>query len=584
MFMHRTHNCGELNEKFSGKTAVLNGWVNKKRIHGKVIFVDVRDRHGITQAVFNPESKNYETAKKLEKEFVIAVKGKISRRPEPNKNIPTGKIELIAEKLEILSEAKQPLPIEISSELLAKEDTRLQYRYLDLRRPEMQSNIILRHRIVKAMRDYFDENNFIEIETPILAKSTPEGARDYLVPSRVHQGKFFALPQSPQLFKQILMVSGFDRYIQIARCFRDEDLRADRQPEFTQLDLEMSFVNEEDIYAAIEGCLAYVMNEVKGEKIKLPFPRMTYEEAMNKYGIDRPDTRFGLELIELTSCFNKTNFEIFRKVIKENGAVKAILVQKGKEKLEKKQLKKLEETAKIYGAKGLVAATVKGKELDSMISKFLSKEEMNSVIEKANAKENDLLLIVAGEWKSVCTVLGQVRLQSAEMLELIPENKYSFLWVTDFPMFEWDEEEKRIKAMHHPFTSPKEEDLHLLEKEPLKMRSRGYDVVLNGVEIGGGSIRIHRQNVQKKVFNALGISEQEAKMKFGFLLDAFQYGAPPHGGIALGLDRFVALLAGKESIREVIAFPKNKACQSLMDNAPNKVSEKQLKEAGIKLI
>jgi aspartyl-tRNA synthetase len=585
--MKRTHTCGQLNEKHIGKQAVINGWVHRRRDHGGLIFIDVRDRYGLTQVVFHPEKgkKAYDAAQSLANEFVVAVRGKVHKRPKgtENKKISTGKIELNATELEILEKSKQPLPLEVSSRLPVGEDTRLKYRYLDLRRSEMRDNIITRHKIIKAIRDYCDKEGFVEVETPILAKSTPEGARDFLVPSRVQLGSFFALPQSPQLFKQILMVSGFDRYIQIARCFRDEDLRADRQLEFTQLDLEMSFVDEEDIYNVIEGCLAHVMKEVKKINIKRPFPRMTYEEAMNKFGSDKPDTRFGLELDDITKCFGKTGFDLFKSIIKDGGAVKALLVPKGSKSLDKTKLNKLTETAKIYGAKGLVTAKVGKGTFESMITKHLSKAEISHIIKETKAKPDDMLLVVAGDWNLACNVLGQVRLQAAEFLDLIDKTKFNFLWVTDFPMFEWDNDEQRPKAMHHPFTSPKEEDLPLLEKEPLKMKSRGYDVVVNGVEIGGGSIRIHRKDVQQRVFKALGISDKEAKSKFGFLLQAFDYGPPPHGGIALGLDRVVALLVGVDSIREVIAFPKNKAAQSLMDGAPGPVSGRQLKELGIML-
>jgi aspartyl-tRNA synthetase len=583
--MKRTHSCGELNEKFKGKKIILNGWVNRKRNHGNLIFIDLRDRYGLTQIVFNPENKKaYNLAQKLENEFVIAVKGIVQKRLDENKNILTGKIEVIAEEIEILNEAKQPLPVEISGELIAKEDTRLEYRYLDLRRKEMQENFILRHKVIKALRDYFDEKKFIEIETPILAKSTPEGARDFLVPSRINKGKFFALPQSPQLFKQLLMVSGFDKYFQIAKCFRDEDLRADRQLEFTQLDLEMSFIDEENVFEVIEGALKKVMKETKKIEIKTPFPKMTYEQAMNEFGTDKPDTRFKLNLIDLTECFNETEFKVFKETIKANGAIKAIVISNGVKKISEKQLKKLIETAKIYGAKGLIDVKILNNSFNSMISKFLKEKEMNKVIEKTNAKNNDLILIIADSWIKACNIMGQVRLHAGKMLELIPENKFNFLWVTDFPMFELDEEENRIKAMHHPFTSPKKEDLKLLEKNPLKVKSRAYDIVMNGVELGGGSIRIHSQEIQEKIFKAMNISETQAKNKFGFLLKAFEYGAPPHGGIALGLDRFIMLLRNQESIRDVIAFPKNKSGASLMDSAPSTVTEKQLTEQGIKLI
>ena len=583
--MKRTHNCGELNEKQIGKEATLNGWVHRRRDHGGLVFIDIRDREGLTQVVFNPDvnKEASEKAQKLGKEFVIAVKGKVSERPKgtENEKITTGKIELVAEELHILNEAKQPLPIEVSGKLIAGEDTRLKYRFLDLRREEMQKNIITRHRLTKAIRDYMDSKGFLEIETPILAKSTPEGARDYLVPSRVQKGRFFALPQSPQLFKQILMVSGFDKYFQIPKCFRDEDLRADRQPEFTQLDVEMSFIDEEDVFKVVEGCIQKVFKDTLNIDIDAPFPRLTYNEAMNRFGSDKPDLRFGLEFEELDTVFKGTSFGIFKDVLAKEGTIKALVVPSALGEIGKKEINKLTETAKIYGAKGLVSAKTEKDNIDSMIAKHLSKEEIKALLQKTKAKPGDTIFIVADEWSKCCTILGQVRMHIAQLLDMLPKDVYKLLWVTDFPMFEWDEEENRLKAMHHPFTSPKEEDLDFLESEPLKARSRGYDVVLNGVELGGGSIRIHSGELQKRCFRLLGISDEQAKTKFGFLLDAFAYGAPPHGGIALGLDRFAMLLCDADSIREVIAFPKNKACQSLMDNAPSEVSGAQFKELGI---
>ena len=585
--MKRTHNCGELNKKQVGKEAILNGWVHRRRDHGSLVFIDIRDREGLTQVVFNPDvnKEASEKAQKLGKEFVIAVRGTVSERPKETENdkIATGEIELVAEELHILNEARQPLPIEVSGKLIAGEDTRLKYRFLDLRRPEMQKNLILRHRLTKAIRDYMDSKGFLEIETPILAKSTPEGARDYLVPSRVQKGRFFALPQSPQLFKQILMVSGFDKYFQMPKCFRDEDLRADRQPEFTQLDVEMSFVDEEDVFAVIEGCIQRVFKDTLNIDIDIPFPRMTYREAMNRFGSDKPDLRFGLELEELDDVFRGTGFGIFKDVLAKEGTIKALVVPKELGEIGKKEINRLTDTAKIYGAKGLVSAKVEKDNIDSMIAKHLSKEEIKALIQKTKAKSGDTIFIIADEWARCCTILGHVRMHIAQLLNMLPKDIYKLLWVTDFPMFEWDDEENRLKAMHHPFTSPKEEDLDILESEPLKARSRGYDVVLNGVELGGGSIRIHKAELQKRCFKLLGISDEQAETKFGFLLDAFTYGAPPHGGIALGLDRFAMLLCDADSIREVIAFPKNKACQSLMDNAPSEVSGAQLKELGISL-
>ncbi|MCX8190212.1 MAG: aspartate--tRNA ligase [Candidatus Diapherotrites archaeon] len=580
----RTHTCGELNEKFAGKEVVLCGWVHTKRSHGGLIFIDLRDRYGITQLIVNSKDSPsaYDQAHRVEKEFVIRVKGIVKKRMQPNPKLKTGNIEINCNEIEILSEAKQPLPIEIASELLASEDTRLKYRYLDLRRPEMQQNIILRHKLVKAIRDYLDSDGFIEIETPILAKSTPEGARDYLVPSRVHKGKFFALPQSPQIFKQLLMVSGFDKYFQIARCFRDEDLRADRQPEFTQLDLEISFADEEKVFEVIEGCIAHVMREVKKIDIKRPFPRISYEDAMNRFGSDKPDVRFDMELIDVTKCFEKTGFEIFKEIIRKGGCIKALVVD-DKYKITKDQLKEITEIAKTFGAKGLIIARVEGKEIDSSIAKHLSASESSKLLKETKAKEGMLLLIVAADWRTACISLGEIRLKIAELLSLVKKESYCFLWVTDFPLFEYNIEEKKINSVHHPFTAPKDEDIAKMDKEPLKVRSRAYDIVLNGIELGGGSIRIHNKELQKKVFKILGLSEEQAKEKFGFLLEAFEYGAPPHGGIAIGIDRFAMLLADQKSIRQVIAFPKNKACQSLMDDAPSDVSEEQLKELGLKI-
>jgi aspartyl-tRNA synthetase len=584
--LKRTHTCGDLNEKHIGKEAVLNGWVHRRRDHGGLIFIDVRDRYGLTQVVFNPEAGNKaaEKAQSLGKEFVVAVRGRVRKRPEGTENlkISTGKIELVADRLDIINEAKQPLPIEISSHLIAGEDTRLKYRYLDLRRAEMHNNIALRYRLTKAIRDYLDSASFLEIETPILGKSTPEGARDYLVPSRVQKGSFFALPQSPQLFKQVLMVSGYERYFQIARCFRDEDLRADRQPEFTQLDLEMSFVDEEDIYSVVEGCMKRVFSEVLGTEIDTPFPRLSYREAMDRYGSDKPDIRFGLELADVSKVFKDTPFSVFRGVLEKGGVIKALVVPASAGTIGRKEINRLTETAKVYGAKGLVAAAVSKGSIESMIAKHLKEDEIKGLLSAAKAKEGDTLLIVADGWQKCCTVLGQVRLSIAQLLSLIPQDVNKFLWVSDFPMFEWDDDEGRLKSMHHPFTSPKEEDLEFLESEPLKVRSRGYDIVFNGVELGGGSIRIHKRAIQKRIFRLLGIPDKEAEEKFGFLLEAFSYGAPPHGGIALGLDRFAMLLCNTDSIREVIAFPKNKACLSLMDGAPSGVPEKQLKELGLK--
>jgi aspartyl-tRNA synthetase len=585
--MKRTHTCGQLTEKNVGKKVVLQGWVSKRRDHGKLIFIDLRDRYGVTQIVFNPKDGKdaHKLAEKLGKEFVVQVEGKVGKRPKgtENKAIKTGKIEVGATKLEILNPAETPLPIEIDEHLLAGEDQRLKYRFLDLRRQQLQNNLILRHKAVKAFRDFFDKESFLEIETPFLAKSTPEGARDFLVPSRVQQGKFFALPQSPQLFKQILMVSGFDKYFQIVRCFRDEDLRADRQLEFTQVDVEMSFVEQDDVMEVLEKCMAFVFKQALGAKVKTPFPRMDFEEAMNLYGSDKPDTRFEMKLTDLSGELKVTDFEIFNKVLEKGGVIKALKVDKGSEKLTKKDVDKLTEVAKLYKAKGLMSIWLKGKEVESQISKFLPGKAVKAVISKTKAKPGDLILLVADSWETACNSLGYVRLAVGQKLNLVDRKKWNFLWVYDFPLFDWSDEEQRWQAMHHPFTSPNDEDLKLLDSTPEKAKAKAYDMVLNGAEIGGGSIRIHRGDVQQKIFKALGISKEEAEMKFGFLLNAFKYGAPPHGGIALGLDRVIALMAGEDSIREVIAFPKNKATVSLMDGAPGEVSERQLKELNLKL-
>lgn len=588
--LKRTHTCGELRENHIGKEVVLNGWVHRRRDHGNLVFIDIRDRYGITQVVFNPDESKEAcgVAQHLGREFVVAVRGKPSKRPAGTENskIGTGSIEVVAKEIRILNEARQPLPLSVSEEdLNAGEDTCLKYRYLDLRRPDMQANFILRHRLVKSIRDYYDSLGFLEVETPILAKSTPEGARDYLVPSRVQKGSFFALPQSPQLFKQLLMVSGFDRYFQIARCFRDEDLRADRQPEFTQLDVEMSFINEDDVIGITEGCIKKVFMDVAGIEIAAPFPRMPYSEAMDRFGSDKPDLRFGLELMNLNDVFSGTAFGIFRTVLDSKGAIKGILVRKDLGEVGKKEINKLTDTAKIYGAKGLVSAKVlAGGAIDSMIAKFLSPAEQKALVSVMRASEGDTILVVADSHFKCCTILGQVRLAVAGIFNLAPKDVYKFLWVTDFPMFEWSEEESRLQSMHHPFTSPNIDDLSFLESEPLKVKSRGYDVVLNGNELGGGSIRIHDRELQNRIFRLLGISDEDAEAKFGFLLSALSYGTPPHGGIALGIDRFAMLLAGAESIRDVIAFPKNKACSSLMDGAPSSVSPAQLKELGIGII
>lgn len=585
--MKRTHTCGELTEKNVHKKVVLCGWVSNRRDHGSLIFVDLRDRYGTTQIVFNPDENKsaHDIAKALGKEFVVQAQGTVEKRPKgtENKKIVTGTIEIHATSIEVLSKSEQPLPIEIDEHLVANEEQRLKYRFLDLRRPALQEKLIYRHKILKAIRDFFDTEGFVEIETPILSKSTPEGARDYLVPSRVHPGKFYALPQSPQIFKQLCMVAGFDRYIQIARCFRDEDLRADRQPEFTQVDLEMSFVEQNDVLDAVERGMAHVLQTVFGEKIKTPFPRLAYTDAMNRFGKDAPDTRYGLELADITSELSDTEFQVFSAIIKQKGSIKAITVQQGSEKFSKKDLNDFLETAKTYDARGLITLVVKGKTFDSNIAKYLKDKHVQAVLKKTGAKDGDLVLLVADEWKTACTALGAVRIAVAKKLGLLAEKKKNFVWVVDFPLYSWSKEDNRLVAEHHPFTRPQTQDLARIEKEPLQVKAQAYDLVLNGFELGGGSIRIHERELQEKMFKVLGLTEQEAQQKFGFLLSAFRYGAPPHGGIALGVDRMVMLLAGGDSLRDVIAFPKNKAAVSMMDDAPSDVSNQQLKELHLKL-
>ncbi len=583
--MRRTHTCGELGKKEIGGKVILQGWVNTRRDHGGVIFVDLRDRYGITQLRFDPKisEKAHKEAERLRREYVIEVYGRVVPRPKgmENPKLKTGNIEVEVTELKILNISRTP-PFEIDDRIDLNEDIRLKYRYLDLRRPMMQKNIIMRHRVVKAIRDFFDREGFLEIETPMLAKSTPEGARDYLVPSRVHPGKFFALPQSPQLFKQLLMIAGFDRYAQIVKCFRDEDLRADRQPEFTQIDVEMSFVEEEDIFDVMERLMKHIWKVALNEDIKIPFPRISYHEAMERFGSDKPDTRFGLELIEVGDIVKDSNFQIFKEVLKKGGIVKCINA-KGCAGFSRKDIDELTQFVSIYGTKGLAWMKMTENGLESSIVKFFPSGVQKRLVERTGAKKGDLLLFVADKHRIVYDALGALRIELAKRLNLLDENKYNFIWVHNFPLLEWDEDEGRHVAIHHPFTSPRDEDLKYLDSDPSRVHAKAYDLALNGVELGGGSIRIHRREIQEKVFNALGIESEEARKKFGFLLDAFTYGAPPHGGIAFGLDRIVAILTGNESIREVIAFPKNKAAQSLMDNAPSEVSREQLKELHLEL-
>ncbi len=584
-FNRRTHNNGELRAANVGEKVTLNGWVNSRRDLGGLIFITVRDRYGITQIVFEPEKqKLYETAKKLRSEFVISVEGVVRARPDGmvNPKMATGEIEVVAEKLIILNEAETP-PFPISDKIDASEELRLKYRYLDLRRTELQQALLLRHKMYQIVRRFFDERDFIEVETPVLMKSTPEGARDYLVPSRLHKGKFYALPQSPQTYKQLLMVAGFDRYFQITKCFRDEDLRADRQPEFTQIDVEMSFVDTEDIFEIVEDLMKRLFKEIKNYELKLPLPRISYDEAVNKYGSDKPDLRFGLEIIHLNDVVKNSEFKVFAENSGENGIIGALLVENSAD-YSRSKLDALTKYVKELGAGGLIWMKINNGEIQSPIAKFLSENEKTEIINKTGAKEGDLILIIAGNKQKMLPVLGALRLEIARRNNLIDGNSEpSLLWVTDFPLLEWDEETQRFYAMHHPFTSPRIEDLPLLDSNPEKVKARAYDLVLNGNEIAGGSIRIHNRDVQEKMFRALGISEEEAEEKFGFLLNAFKYGAPPHGGIAFGFDRLAMLFAGRSSIRDVIAFPKTTSALSLMDDSPSYVSEEQLKELHIKI-
>ena len=580
----RTDYCGEITEKYLGKEVIVNGWVKSVRDHGGVIFVDLRDIRGVVQIVFSPEvSKElHESASKLRDEYVLAVKGIVKPRPAEsiNPNIKTGNVEIWATEFEVLNTSETP-PIPFDNPKTVSEDKRLRYRFLDLRSEMMKNNIVKRYEITKVIRNYLDENNFIEIETPMLIKSTPEGARDFVVPSRLNKGKFYALPQSPQLFKQILMVSGFDRYYQIARCFRDEDLRADRQPEFTQVDLEMSFVDMDTVMNIVEGMIKRVLDKVYGIKIEDRFTILSYEEAMNRFGSDSPDLRFGMEIIDISEEVRRCEFKVFSEVLDKGGVVKCIVVERGDE-VSRSELDFLRDWVQEFGAKGVAWFRVKNGDLESNITKFFSEEIRKKIIAKTNAKDDNLLLIVADKWKVATETLGQIRLRMANKLNLIPkDNTLKFCWVVNFPLVEWNEEENRYDPLHHPFTAPVYEDIPLLDTDPLKVRAQSYDIVLNGTEIGGGSIRIHNQELQKKIFNLIGLSDEEANEKFGFLLDSFKYGAPPHGGLAIGLDRFVAILQGMESIRDVIAFPKTQKAQCLLSGAPSFLQKRQLDELGI---
>lgn len=582
--MFRTHYCGKISEKDLDTEVTLSGWVHRRRDHGGLTFIDLRDREGIVQVVFNPQLAEsvHQQAHSLRSEYVIQITGKVVRRPEETENlsIPTGRVEILAEALNILNRSKTP-PFLIEDGEDVSESLRLQYRYLDLRRPGMQKIFVLRHRLSQAIRQFLNQNQFLELETPYLTKSTPEGARDFLVPSRLSPGNFYALPQSPQLFKQILMVAGFDRYYQVVRCFRDEDLRADRQPEFTQIDLEMSFIEMEDILVLMEEMTKTVFSEICEIQLPEHFPRMTYAEAISRFGTDKPDTRFGLELKDLSDLAARCDFKVFRTVISKGGMVKG-LNAKGLAGLSRKEIENITKEAMQRGAKGLAWMKVTVDALEAPISKFFKAEQLDEIKEILEGEPGDLLLFVADKAQVVHDVLGTLRLSLGKRLKLIDEKTFHPLWVTDFPLFEYDTGEKRYIAIHHPFTSPMDEDLPLLKEDPIKVRAKAYDLVINGVELGGGSIRIHQEEIQSTIFSLLGIEKEAAAEKFGFLLEALQYGAPPHGGMAFGFDRMVALLAGVDSIRDVIPFPKTQKGICLMTDAPSDVDARQLKELHIK--
>ncbi|WP_088226234.1 aspartate--tRNA ligase [Desulfosporosinus sp. FKB] len=585
VFSERVPN-GVLNLNRVGDEVRLLGWVQRRRDHGGLIFVDLRDRSGIVQVVFDPEkmADSFSLAESLRSEYVVSILGQVIARPEGmiNPNLATGKIEVIAKKLEVLNGAKTP-PFYLIDQVDVDETVRLKYRYLDLRRPEMQAVFKTRHQVTQIMRNFFDDQGFYEIETPMLVNSSPEGARDYLVPSRVHPGEFYALPQSPQQFKQLLMVGGLEKYFQIVRCFRDEDLRADRQPEFTQLDVEMSFVEVEDILSMMEQLMVRIFSETIGKSIAVPFPRLTYKEAMDRFGSDKPDTRFGMELIDVGEIVGKSGFKVFANVMANGGSVKC-LCAKGCAGMPRREIDDLGKFVAAYRAKGLAWIVFSEEGIKSPIIKFFTEEEMQALIEVTKAETGDILFFVADKYPIVCDALGHLRLELAKRMNLIPEDMFNFLWVTEFPLLEYDEEEKRYVAIHHPFTAPMDEDLPILDTDPLQVRAKAYDMVLNGIELGGGSIRIHRRGVQEQLFRLLGLSDEEAVAQFGHLLEAFEFGTPPHGGIAFGLDRMIMLLTGKDNIRDVIAFPKTQSASDLMAHAPSPVSDKQLKELSIKTV
>lgn len=583
--LKRTDYCGDLRREDANREVTLLGWVQRRRDLGGLIFVELRDRQGVVQVVFNPEvsPEAHAKAQSLRSEYVVGVKGEVVNRPEGtvNPRLDTGEIEVIVREIKILNVSKTPpFLIEVDEEVA--ESTRLKYRYLDLRKPRLQRNLMLRHRVAREVRSYFDRLGFLEVETPMLTKSTPEGARDFLVPSRLNPGHFYALPQSPQLFKQILMVSGFDRYFQIVRCFRDEDLRSDRQPEFTQIDVEMSFVTVEDIQRTMEGLMVHIFKEILGVELEIPFPFLTYEEAMHRYGVDKPDIRFGMELKDVSKILKDSTFQVFRDALGGKGIIKGMNV-KGGGSLSRKEIDALTYFVQTFGAKGLISGKVSQNGWQSSIQKFITEEERKAVDEALNATENDLLLFLAGPPKIVNQSLANLRLHLGEKLELIPADQYQFVWILDFPLLEYDETEKRFVAVHHPFTAPKDEDIPKLREHPEWVKAKAYDLVLNGSEIGGGSIRNHLREVQSLLFDKLGMGEEEAKERFGFLLEALEYGTPPHGGIAFGFDRLNMILSHSESIRDVIAFPKTQKATCLMTDAPSRVDPKQLDELWIKI-
>ena len=585
--LKRTHRCGELSAANVGETVTIMGWVQKNRNKGGLVFVDVRDRSGIIQVVFDEGSVDaalIEKAAKLRSEYVVAVVGKVAKRSGAvNENIATGEIEIIPEELRVLSESETP-PFQIEENSKTKEEVRLKYRYLDLRRPDMQRNLMMRSKVATFARQFMANEGFLEIETPVLIGSTPEGARDYLVPSRVHQGHFYALPQSPQLFKQLLMCSGYDRYFQIAKCFRDEDLRADRQPEFTQMDMELSFVDVDDVIDVNERFLAMLFKEVLGVEVPLPIPRMTWQEAMDRYGSDKPDTRFGMELVNVTDVVKDSEFVVFKGAIENGGTVRGINA-KGQGGMARKKIDKLVDYAKDYGAKGLAYIAIhEDGTVKSSFAKFMTEDEQKNLIQAMDGENGDLLLFAADKNKVVWDVLGALRLELARQMDLLDKNEYKFMWITEFPLLEWSEEQNRFTAMHHPFTMPMEEDLQYIDSDPGRVRAKAYDITLNGNEIGGGSVRIFNPEIQRKMFEVLGFTPEQAQEQFGFLLTAFKYGVPPHAGLAYGLDRLVMLMAKQDSIRDVIAFPKVKDASDLMTEAPTKVDQKQLDELGLEVV